>query len=287
MEPQWDKLARDLMLFDLQSDHYTVSVVLDKGGFFHNYVAARPVRHCHGHFEVRFLWNTKTQSSEGFVITPPGVWHTGSMGAPDGPLCVTTFSVYFSEVKPPERTAHDNCGTLLEAFPLLTEEIVLADTFAGAALMQAIRRELSREDICYEHIHALFHLLMVRMARQLPMKPPSVPKKACTSENPRPEQIEMFFYRYYREPSCCRKQLAQQLHVSERQLGRILELVYRKSFRQILLEHRMEFAEGWRTTDGLTAAEVALKVGYTSVRGFCNAYEKYHGKKYKEETGGK
>lgn len=72
-------------------------------------------------------------------------------------------------------------------------------------------------------------------------------------------------------------QLAQQLHLSRRQLSRVMQTYYGMNFRQKLLSARMDRA-GWllRTTD-LTAAQIYSSVGYNSEAAFYQNFKAYYG----------
>lgn len=277
-------MLQDYMVkYDLPTERYTISVVLGSS-FLNNYATDRLIRHCHGQYEVQFQWHTHEPDSGSFRIIPPGVWHTGRLREPGDTLQLASFVFTVRDRKDP---CCGTAGTTLESFFRLSDEISVPDTFGGCRLIHEIRQELQEKEPCIDRIYALLQLLMVELAQKLPSYVPQTGRaSACASEEFLPEQIERFLTLHYHEPECSRERLAKHLNVSERQLGRLLEQIYRKSFRQIILERRMEFAESWRITDGLSAAEAAQKVGYASVRGFCEAYEKYHGKKYKEETGG-
>ena len=72
-------------------------------------------------------------------------------------------------------------------------------------------------------------------------------------------------------------QLAEQLHLSRRQLTRVMQTHYGMTFRQKLLAARMDRA-GWlmRTTD-LTIAQVYGNVGYNSEAAFYQNFKDYYG----------
>lgn len=268
------------MKCDLLAERHVLTVVVD--GVLQNFAAERLVRHSHGQFEVQAQWDSRTPESGSFRIIPPGVWHMGVLRSPDDRLQVTAFSFSMREKSGPNlRNSH---GTALNAFLGLTGETPVPDTFGGVRLLQQIRRELQQPTVCPDRVYALIHLLMVELALHLPCYEPARHTPDGRQEDWLPEQIERMLTENLSDPAFSRERMAQRLNYSQRQLSRMLDQLYGKTFRQILLERRMEFAEGWRVADRLSAAETARKVGYASVRGFCNAYEKYHGKRYKEET---
>lgn len=280
---QWENLHKNMVKFDLLTDGYTLSVLMDQGGFLKDYTAQRLVRHCHGHFEVQYQCSTRNPAAGRFFLTPPGIWHTGIMQPPGETAKVTTFCFGLQDRNRQADEVRHTHGILLERFLQMEKIFTAEDTFGGGDLIRAVQEELQQPEICYEQIHALLYLLMVKLARLLPQRETSPqPPVPYRSEDFLPERVEIFLSYTYGNTDCSRAQMAKHLKVSERQLGRILEMYYHKSFRELLLAWRMENAEAWRLSDELAAAEAARRVGYTSVRGFCNAYEKYHGKKYLE-----
>ena len=72
-------------------------------------------------------------------------------------------------------------------------------------------------------------------------------------------------------------QLAEQLHLSRRQLSRVIQTHYGMNFRQKQLSARMDRA-GWllRTTD-LTIAQIYSNVGYNSEAAFYQNFRAYYG----------
>ena len=73
------------------------------------------------------------------------------------------------------------------------------------------------------------------------------------------------------------QQLADQLHLSKRQLGRLIQELYGMTFREKLLAARMDCA-AWllRTTQNSTG-EIARQVGYGSEPTFYTKFKHHHG----------
>ncbi len=73
--------------------------------------------------------------------------------------------------------------------------------------------------------------------------------------------------------------LAASLHLSEKQTARLVEKCTGKTFKQAMLEQRMNMAEYLIDKSSKTFAEIAEHLGYQSYAGFYKAYTKYFGEK--------
>ena len=73
------------------------------------------------------------------------------------------------------------------------------------------------------------------------------------------------------------EQMAEELHLSPRQISRILKTSYGVNFREKLRRTRMDRA-GWllRTTD-LSVSEISQQVGYDSETSFFKAFKTHYG----------
>jgi len=72
------------------------------------------------------------------------------------------------------------------------------------------------------------------------------------------------------------QELADLLHLSRRQLNRILMVNYGMGFRQKMLQSRMEYAGNLLTTTDKRAGEIGLQVGYTEESSFYKAFQSYY-----------
>ena len=88
--------------------------------------------------------------------------------------------------------------------------------------------------------------------------------------------IEEFFHLRHMDP-VTEEDLAGALHISKRQLSRVLQQLYGSSFRKLLIDTRLSRAVQLLTTTELNAEEIASRVGYSSVSGFYDAFRKRYG----------
>lgn len=73
------------------------------------------------------------------------------------------------------------------------------------------------------------------------------------------------------------KQIADMLFLSTRQVNRIIQQYYGKTFRELITQMRMNAASALLSETDMKISTVSAKVGYNSVRGFYTAFRKYYG----------
>ena len=71
--------------------------------------------------------------------------------------------------------------------------------------------------------------------------------------------------------------LAQLLHLSERQTVRVVQVCTNKNLHDLILEHRMKIAVEFILHTTLSLNEIAETIGYNSYNGFYMAFQKFHG----------
>lgn len=86
--------------------------------------------------------------------------------------------------------------------------------------------------------------------------------------------ISEFFSIHYKDPVTL-SDLAELLHLSEKQATRLIKKHTGLSFLDALTVHRMKTADSLRATTEMSMTEIAAYVGYNSYSGFWKAYQKY------------
>ena len=84
-------------------------------------------------------------------------------------------------------------------------------------------------------------------------------------------QIEEYLYANFSE-EITEEDLAKELAISKRQLSRILRLLFGTSFRQLLIDIRINRAIQLLKEGKLSNEEISFAVGYTSLSGFYTAF---------------
>lgn len=275
---QWEEFKTCATRLNVPTEPYHFSVIL-LSDFLTNCLNAMTYRHFHVYYEVLYFRCADHPEQSFFRVIPPGQRHMGALSSQWDGYYLTTFQFSFL------RRSTEPSRSVLDNYQLLTEAADLPDTFGGGWLLEQVQKELHRqEDTCFEKLTALFQLLLVELASVLPERQP-VPKRKSrnTSDDLRAIYVEYFFHTSYTRPDCSRAQLAQLLGLCERQVVRILDRVYHTTFRDLLLEYRMEAAESRRAVHGLSAEETAALVGYSSAASFRKAYQRYHGHPYERK----
>lgn len=230
-------------------------------------------RHCNAEFELHILLggsmtveiednNILFEAGEGIVISP-GRYHAPISGG----VPIEHFTVSFAVIG----------GKLTSE---LSEKIHDYNHFNISEQMAKICPEIYREYenaglYCNEKIKALLSELMISVLRILDLNRESA-SDFFTTEPERAEIIDSFFGL---QLECIQgeKQLAEQLHVSERQLSRIILQLYNMTFRQKMMQTRMERSAWLLKTTNKKIGEVAQAVGYNSEAAFYLAFKKYFG----------
>lgn len=118
---------------------------------------------------------------------------------------------------------------------------------------------------------ALLTLLTISLLRNLQTASYQEPSASRQEEIERTSLIDNYFERYFAEKSGCAV-LAQQLHLSTRQLDRILKDHYGMGFQEKLIHTRMDHAALLLRTTEQTVQDIIGAVGYNSVTAFYKAF---------------
>ncbi len=126
---------------------------------------------------------------------------------------------------------------------------------------------------CNEKIAALLTSLMISILRNLNLSASSTPFFSIP-ELERAEIIDNFFG--LETDECLKsKYLAEKLHISERQLNRVIHKLYGMTFQEKLTQSRMDRATWLLRTTNKKIDEIADLIGYSSVTAFYQAFKKY------------
>ena len=128
-----------------------------------------------------------------------------------------------------------------------------------------------RDDV----LPALYMLLLADVFRTIGLFPEEKKSGMTEMTDLRTSAIDDFFEKHFAEYGT-EKLLAESLHLSKRQLARVLNEKYGMSFREKLLSTRMDYA-GWllRTTDR-SVSEIVAAVGYSSEGSFFKMFRVYY-----------
>jgi AraC-like DNA-binding protein/mannose-6-phosphate isomerase-like protein (cupin superfamily) len=144
-------------------------------------------------------------------------------------------------------------------------------------LLNEIRKEFQGHLVGYYwRIQSLFRLLLIKMVRDI-----NSCKKADymipfgSLDEKRMLIIERFFCTNY-HLDVTADQLAKQLHVSIRQLNRILKELFNMTFIQMLNGIRTSMAENYLKNTKMPISEISKLVGYSSISNFYNIFKQHN-----------
>ena len=199
------------------------------------------------------------------VIIAPNVFHAPSHVS--GSFC--RFSLSFS------------------ADPVLTPALggIVRETYRffepGSRVTELCGRileELDKESfLSRELVSAQFSQLMVLCLRQVREETEQLPKaeKPLTQED-EIERIDNFFALYPPERQT-RRELAEYLHCSQRQLIRKMQALYGVSFRQKLMDSRVDLAMYLLRSTDKSVGQISAEVGYADNAAFFRVFRQYTG----------
>ena len=274
----------------MQTDRYPVLIteigdisirsVLDSGFTQESEVA--PVVHAHAFYEliigvageISVDLQDKEAGSESLVIgagelclIPPGVYHS-------------TREVSDAPVKLALRFSLSGDGgdcAIMRAIGGFSRPQMLEDGGRICEIMQEIRTELNGGALASrEYVHILLSQLYILLFRILDRGTDGVGADDILSAdeaNNRQIQIEEYMLAHFAEP-LTEEDLAEEMHLSKRQVSRILQRLFGKSFRQMLIDIRLSRAAQLLSETDMPLEEIAAAVGYTSLSGFYTAFRK-------------
>lgn len=256
--------------YTLELDHNLLQVRISENFKKHRYNWSTN-RHCNAEYELHIMLNGSIpveiegnniilEAGEGLLI-PPGRYHAPLM--PNGPIEHFAVSFFIS--------AGNLAAELDERISDYNHFIISEDL---AKTCREIYRECENTGLYRnEKIKALLAGIMISILRILNLN-----KEAAAdffaSEPERADIIDNFFSLHL-ECKQGAKQLAEQLHVSERQLNRIILQLYKMTFQQKMTQTKMERAAWLLKTTTKKIGEIAQAVGYGSDPAFYQAFKKY------------
>lgn len=148
-------------------------------------------------------------------------------------------------------------------------------------LMAGIQREIKSPSVgVYTNVQALFTQLIVQLVREIRLQTDTQPSSTHSfphkvKDELRSRIIDQFF-RDFREPLTI-AMLADKLHLSVRQVNRLLRQDYHTTFKQKLLDNRVEKAKYLLRSSDMSVQRIAEEVGYATADNFTRIFHKKTG----------
>ena len=197
------------------------------------------------------------------IIIAPGQYHKPKVTAPT-----------FQRLSIPFVLSKGSLAQMIEQSVYPCKVVQVSNQVLSLA-QQILDEYRSSDPFHLEMLRSLLGQLMVSLVRRLNL---SVAAAAQLSSSDWYTDIIDEFFESHLADYGSETLLAQQLHVSQRQLSRILLTHYGMTFRQKLLQTRMEHAAWLLRTSRRTVNQICLDVGYSSESTFYQNFKAYHGK---------
>ena len=187
------------------------------------------------------------------VLIPPGFFHACMEHSRPFLRMTLTFIPNAARVTLPEQPT---------TFSFSSEESALcASVFAEYDNLDRLYRQ--------ERLAALVFLLMVDVLRRVSPQDTDAPQE---SDADYLVEMDKFFSGENLVSRPSRRALAAQLHISERQLNRLMQETFGMSFREKLLASRVDYAKYLLRTTALHVSEIAYRAGYSTEGAFHKAF---------------
>ena len=231
----------------------------------------RSKRHCNADFELHVILHGECvldvedqqyplQAGQGILIAP-GKYHKPS-------ICPGEFERF-------SLTLSISDGPLLQA---IKEAVPQNLCFSPPATFIDLCNRIVEES-AYNHPfrekaqEALLTLLAIELIRHLQLVKDITPNRQKEENLTRTDLIDNYFERCFASNSGCAA-LAEQLHLSTRQLDRVLKEHYGMGFKEKLIQTRMDHAALLLRTTDKRVQDIMGMVGYNSINTFYKAFRR-------------
>lgn len=226
-------------------------------------------RHCHADYELHLLLDgtcsvhvesdTYALKSGDALLISPGQYHQPLQISGDFQRLCLSFSVSSGELSQAIAKATGSCR-------------VLSMEFREGAM--GILRELSSASPFRNALlHGYLEQLLVYLLRTLQIVP--LRNRPSADDHWRPGVIDDYFEVHITDGS--EAELARELHLSTRQLSRVLQRDYGMSFRQKRTGARMDYAGFLLRTTEQSISQICASVGYQSEAVFYRNFKEHFG----------
>ncbi len=270
------------LVMHVQLEDLSIEAVLDKGfcgestftSEMHTHAYYELIIQTKGQFVVELSDGTQLPLEDGCIcLIPPGQYHSIKPGTCDFKKLAIRF--HFSQKKKETPSLYAQLHNVVQRF---NQCYVLKEQYDLQSVILSIKEEFANERLARKlYLNALLTQFFLLFLRNLCINTPA--KKTQSSADER--EARRFIIEEYLDENCSKsitqEDLAKHLNLSLRQLSRVLESSFSTTFRQLLIEIRMNRAAQLLRQTELSVEEVAYAVGYCSLSGFCYTFRKVYG----------
>lgn len=207
------------------------------------------------------------------IFLPAGFYHQTKTHSPDCTRITLAFSL--PSRKHTDKNALPLLNTLKRQEPVVTET---GDVLGNLLKQLCALSKVKEPSYCRtEQLRCLSTMILLELGERLSSfsEEPAPPAEKEPS-SPAAYIIDEFLGRNFQSSNGC-QQLSERLHVSPRQLNRIIQDAYGMNYRDKLKEIRLAIAADFLTTTDMSIAEIAELLGYSSPANFSTFVKKVTG----------
>lgn len=273
-------------IFEIHIGDLCISSVLDNG--FVSVSDMAPEIHAHAFYELILATNGEIEidirntdistrliikGNEACII-PPDIYHcTRGITAESVKLAIR-FSYFPTEQKNEGPSVFKLCTHVLTD---LTSPLIIPGGYEIRKAMCEIRDELHCPGIAsHEYVKLMLGRLYLDLFRMMDknkmlIKEKSSPLIQTHDVQERKIKIEEYIFNHFQD-QITEDDLAKEMHLSKRQLSRVINKLFGKTFKQMLCDVRLNRAAQLLIESDASADDIAHSVGYTSLSGFYIAF---------------
>ena len=222
-----------------------------------------------GSFRINFEQNFVDLKKDELILLAPKIAHSSFLDGEDS----SRYCINFSFEKNNLKTEFSLYNILAQRLP--TEYLYSKN---GISVYESIKK-IVENVTCDNHlkISFYFHQFILNLLNLAGYLTSVTPEEVLLDTSvSRTYKIQRIITAYYMEDISL-EFIAMHLHLSTRQLNRIVQDFYGCTYREIITRTRLKSAANLLETGTSTVSEISTQVGYRSLRGFYSAFKKYYG----------
>lgn len=195
------------------------------------------------------------------------------ISAPEAPLGIYFWSYTLVPAAPLKPT---DLNRLFDAFVTGKQRLCQAQ-HRIAQVLERLTAEITEQNIGFVAvIEGLVQQLLIETARAATAIAPMAPPLSRAHHDTVTETIVRYLQDNYRQ-ALSLKEIAAQVHLSERHVGRVFKAATGVSIKQYLIQLKLDSAKQLLLSQNMSVADIAFEVGYQDARHFSTAFRQYTG----------
>ena len=273
-------------MFEIHIGDLCISSVLDNG--FVSVSDTAPEIHAHAFYELILATNGEIEidirnadistrliiKGDEACIIPPDIYHCTRGTTTESVKLAIRFSCVQTESKNDGPSVFKTCSRVLTG---LTSPLIIPCGEVIRKTMCEIRDEFHCPDIASrEYVKLMLGRLYLDLFRMMDknkilIKEKSSPLIQTDGVQERKIKIEEYIFLHFPN-QITEDDLAKEMHLSKRQLSRVIDKLFGKTFKQMLCDVRLNRAAQLLIESDASVDDIAYSVGYTSLSGFYTAF---------------